>query len=75
MARVIWSLDATRTLVRGRRLVIEGAARVRSQCERIKRLGVAGLDTADAEELLGLLEDSQLAMIASLTRRERQVHP
>jgi len=48
---------------------------VRSQCERIKRLGVAGLDTADAEELLGLLEDSQLAMIASLTRRERQIHP
>jgi hypothetical protein len=62
---VIWSLDATRTLVRGRRLVIEGAARVRSQRERLKRLRVAGLDTADAEELLGLLENSQLAMIAS----------
>jgi len=30
-----------------------------------------GLDTADAEELLNVLEDSQLAMIANLMRRER----
>jgi hypothetical protein len=73
MARVIWTLDATRTLVRARRLVIEGAARLRSQRDRIKRLRDAGLDTADAEALLGLLEDSQLALIANLTRRERQV--
>ena len=73
MARVIRILDATRTLARARRLVAEGAARLRSQRERVKRLRVAGLDTADAEALLGLLEDSQLAMIANLMRREREI--
>jgi len=71
MAPVIWTLDETRALVRARRVVAEGAARLRSQRERVKRLRAAGLDTADAEELLNVLEDSQLAMIANLMRRER----
>jgi hypothetical protein len=71
MAPVIWTLDETRALVRARRVVAEGAARLRSQRERVKRLRAAGLDTADAEELLSVLEDSQLAMIANLMRRER----
>ena len=71
MAPVIWALDETRALVRARRVVAEGAARLRSQRERVKRLRAAGLDTADAEELLSVLEDSQLAMIANLMRRER----
>ena len=71
MAPVIWTLAETRALVRARRVVAEGAARLRSQRERVKRLRAAGLDTADAEELLNVLEDSQLAMIANLMRRER----
>lgn len=71
MAPVIWTLAETRALVRARRVVAEGAARLRSQRERVKRLRAAGLDTADAEELLSVLEDSQLAMIANLMRRER----
>lgn len=72
MAIVIWNFAETRALVRARRVVVEGAARLRSQRERVKRLRAAGLDTADAEELLNVLEDSQLAMIANLARRERQ---
>lgn len=70
MPSVIWNLDQKRNLARTRRLLSDGAKRLIAQQKRISTLRARRYDTGDAEHLLDILEDSQLAMYAHLLRRE-----
>ena len=70
--RIVWTLPQSRALKQERRYVCEGMLRLLGQRKRLERLRDAGLDTGEAEKLLHILEDSQLAMSAHLRRRERE---
>ena len=70
---VIRTLSKLRDQRRDRRLLAQGTLHVLGQRKRLRRLRAAGLDTREAERMLGLFEDSQLAMsAASVRHRERK---
>ena len=69
---VIWTLPKARELKRQRQFLARGTRHLLDQRRRVKRLCDAGLDVRQAKRILELFEDSQLAMSAQLTRRERE---
>lgn len=58
---------------RERRLLSQGTLHVLGQRQRVKRLRAADLDTREASGMVELFEDSQLAMSATVRRRERDI--